>query len=338
VNAAPSVIAYENVTRARFQTEIQPHGRPAILRGLVSDWPAVQHGQISDGDLSAYLKTFSREQDIQSFRAAPDVNGRFFYTDDLRGFNFSRETTRLSDLLDELLGLRGAARPPGLYAGAVNIAEHMPAFAPLHDLNILSAGTEVLASIWLGNRTRVPPHWDLPQNIACVAAGRRRFTLFPISQIGNLYIGPLDNTLAGQPCSLVDLAAPDLQRFPRFAEAAKHAEIAELEPGDALYIPSLWVHGVESLEPFGMLVNFWWRDGPAHLVTPTLTLMHALLTLQDMPAREREGWRAVFDHFVFNADADTLAHIPIDARGVLGPKSPEALRSLKDFLIGHLKR
>jgi hypothetical protein len=36
--------------------------------------------------------------------------------------------------------------------------------------------------------------------------------------------------------------------------------MVELEPGDALHIPSMWYHHVEGLEPFNMLVNYWWRE------------------------------------------------------------------------------
>src|SRR3546814_2525666 len=57
---------------------------------------------------------------------------------------------------------------------------------------------------------------------------------------------------------MVDLAAPDLTRYPRFAEALAHAMTAELEPGDAIYIPGLWWHDVQAAGPFNVLVNYWW--------------------------------------------------------------------------------
>lgn len=105
--------------------------------------------------------------------------------------------------------------------------------------NPLALGVEEpLASIWIGNRSRIAAHHDVPDNLACVAAGRRRVTLFPPDQIGNLYVGPLDFTPAGQAVSLVDFAEPDLDRFPRFARAMASAQVAELGPGDAVFIPS----------------------------------------------------------------------------------------------------
>ena len=336
---APSPIAeYSDVTRVQFEAEIKPLGQPAILRGLVADWPVVAKANQGDEALAQYIEGFSLEKPIEMFILDAAKKGRFFYSDDLRGFNFDRRTAPLSKVLELLLRHRGDPDPQSFYAGAVNIPANLPDFTAQHQIPLLPPEEETLASIWLGNRTRTAPHWDLPQNIACVVAGQRRFTLFPASQISNLYIGPLDFTLAGQPCSLVDLHAPDLTRFPRFAEAAKHATVADLSPGDALYIPSLWIHHVESLTPFGMLVNYWWREGPKHLISPSFTLMHALLTLRDMPTAERAQWKHFFDYYIFNADDETLAHIPEPARGVFGEPTPALLSHLKKLLAAPLVR
>lgn len=171
-----------------------------------------------------------------------------------------------------------------------------------------------------------------------MVAGRRRFTLFPPQQLANLYIGPLDLTPAGQPVSLVDIAAPDLQRFPRYAQALEHALVAELEPGDALFIPSMWWHHVQALTPFNVLVNFWWRQSPAYMDSPMNALMLALLTMRDLPAEQRAIWQDVFDHYVFDADADTAAHMPESARGVLAPMDEARARSLRARLLQRLNR
>jgi hypothetical protein len=166
--------------------------------------------------------------------------------------------------------------------------------------------------------------------------GRRRFTLFPTDQVGNLYVGPLDLTLAGQPSSLVDVDAPDFARHPRFAAALEQAQVAELEPGDVLYMPSLWWHAVRGLDEIGAMVNYWWRDAPAGTTTPLSALYHAILTLGPVPQREREAWRAMFDHYVFRAD-DPVAHLPPNARGVLGERTPGMLARLKDLIARSLR-
>lgn len=330
------VRAYEAADERAFREEVQPLGEPALLRGLVGDWPIVAVGRAGPEALTAYLRPHATGAPVQAFEALPEARRFFTYTDDLTGFTFERRETTLQGLLDDLLASAEDLDAPALYAGGVNVPRVVPSLEAELAMPLLPPGTERLTSVWLGNGSRVPAHWDLPQNLAACVAGTRRFTLFPPSQVGNLYIGPLERTIAGQPSSLVDLAAPDLARFPRYAEAAEHALAAELEPGDVLYVPSLWLHAVEAPPGLGMLANFWWRDGPEHLVTPMLTLMHAQLTLRGMPAREREAWRHLFDHFVFGEEAGR--HLPERARGVLGEPTPERLAWLRRVLARSLTR
>lgn len=315
--------------RARFETEIVPAGRPVVLRGLVRNWPLVQAADLLD-----HLRGFETGRPVSAFLGAPGMGGRFFYSPDLRGFNFDRLQLSLSELLDRLAS--GGAEY--LYAGAIPAPSHLPGLAEANPMPLLAPDKERLTSLWLGNRTITAAHWDLAQNIACVVAGRRRFTLFPPEQVRNLYVGPLDNTLAGQPISLVDFDAPDLEAHPRFAEAMAQALVAELEPGDAIYIPSLWWHHVRSLEDLGALVNFWWRDGPEYMVTPMFTLWHAMLTIRDLPANERAAWRDFFDHYVFQTNGDPMVHLPVAAQGLMAPMTPEIEARLKRLLVGPLNR
>ena len=61
---------------------------------------------------------------------------------------------------------------------------------------------------------------------------------------------------------------PDLGRHPRFAEALASAQVAEMEPGDALFLPSMWWHHVESMSSFNLLVNYWWCTSPPAMGAP----------------------------------------------------------------------
>ncbi|MBA4216758.1 MAG: cupin-like domain-containing protein [Roseateles sp.] len=305
---------------------------PVLLRGLVSHWPLVQAARRSDADFCDYLRRFGDQTRVGLWRGAPEIGGRFFYNDRFDGFNFERVVGPFGRLLDELL----AGSPEALYLGSTELDGSFPG---LREDNPLALQVrDPLVSLWLGNRIRVPAHFDVPDNIACVVAGRRRFTLFAPELVDRLYIGPLDLTPAGQPISLVDLAAPDLARFPRFAEALPHAQVVTLEPGDALFIPSQWWHGVEGLDPINALVNFWWRQTPAFMDTPLNTLMLALLTLRDLPPAQRQAWATLFDHYVFEADAQTAAHIPAAARGVLGPLNESLARQMRAVLLNRLNR
>ena len=118
----------------------------------------------------------------------------------------------------------GLPSPPSLYIGSTNVDHWLPGFREQNDFPIRHL--EPLVSIWIGNQSRVSAHYDFPSNIACVVAGHRRVILFPPDQLPNLYVGPLDFTPAGQPISLVDFCAPDYERFPKFREAVKTAQMS----------------------------------------------------------------------------------------------------------------
>jgi hypothetical protein len=235
-------------------------------------------------------------------------------------------------LIELLLRQRGQEQAYSMYAGGIPIRKHLPPLIPNIPVPMLDMARDTLISLWVGNRTHTTTHWDQSQNLACVVAGRRRFTLFPPEQLKNLYVGPLDFTLAGQPTSLVDIDTPDLDTYPRFAEALESALRAELEPGDALYIPALWWHDVLSLEDFGCLINFWWRDTEPPLLTPLNALYHAVITLRHLPPNELKAWRNMFDHYIFGDNGDPVEHLPESARGVLARRTPELVARVKKML------
>lgn len=332
------------LTPGQLPPGLTQSAQPVVLRGLVSHWPVVARARQSDDSVVDYLQSCWRGAPVAIMTGPPEIEGRIFYNDDLTGMNFGRADAPLPALLQELLRCRAMERPPCYYVGSTTLEECLPEF-PAHnalDLRALAgpgeAAPDALASLWLGNRSRIAPHYDLPDNLACVAAGRRRFTLFPPEQLPNLYVGPIDFTPAGQPVSLVDLRQPDFERFPRFAQALAHAQVAELEAGDAIYIPSMWWHQVEALEAFNLLINYWWRQSPAHMDPPVLTLMMALLSLRDLPEPQRRAWQGIFDHYVFNAGPETAAHIPEAARHALAPLTPQGAANLRSHLMHRLQQ
>ena len=309
---------------------------PVVLRGLVSHWPMVRAALESAQAARRYLLGFYRDATVGAMLGAPDIEGRFFYNEDLSGFNFRAVKIRLDDVLEEIARHASDARPPSLYVGSTTIDTALPGFREHNDIDLGARGA--LASIWIGNRARIAAHHDLPDNLACVVAGHRRFTLFPPEQLANLYIGPLDLTPAGQAISLVDFARPDLRRYPRFAQAAQAARVGELGPGDAIFIPSMWWHHIESLDAFNVLVNYWWRQSPAYMDSPISALMLAIMTVRDLPPAQRAAWQNLFRHYVFEADANTAAHIPEKSRWSLGALSDEAVREMRARLIARLNR
>lgn len=309
---------------------------PALLRGLVRDWPAVRAGRESAGAAMAYLRRFYVDATVNAVRVPARHRGRVFYNEDLSGFNFEPLRLRLDAVFAELETLAPQPDPATLYVGSTTVDTCLPGFRGENDLVI--GAHHPLVSIWLGNRSRVAAHFDVPDNLACCVAGRRRFTLFPLGEIANLYPGPIDFTPAGQTISMVDFHAPDLERFPRFARAMEHAQTVELEPGDALVIPSLWWHHVEAEGPFNVLVNYWWRRSPAYMDPPANVLDYALLALRDLPPEQRAAWHDVFRYYVFEFDPANTDHLPAGSKGLLGPLDDARARGLRAQIRNRLNR
>ena len=309
---------------------------PVILRGLVSEWPAVKAALSSEDDLQNYLLQFDVGAVVPVSVGPASLQGRIFYNDDFTGMNVDRGNAKFAEVLRRIRQHGAAASSALIYLASTDVDACMPGFRTGNDLCF--DGFDPVISVWIGTQTRIAAHNDLPLNIACVVAGRRRFTLFPPDQVGNLYVGPFELTPAGRPISLVDFEDPDLDRFPRFAEAMAAAQIADLDPGDALFLPSMWWHHVEASGSFNFLLNYWWRTVPRFLGTPQDVLTHAMFTIRDLPPAEKRAWRELFDYYVFKNAPDSFSHIPEHARGSLAPMTRDGARRIRASLLNQLNR
>jgi hypothetical protein len=323
------------IDRATFESEIVDASLPVVLAGLVADWPFVDAARESSGALAREIRALDAGLRPHVIEAAADAGGRIFYRDDFTGFNFTRRPAAIGEVLDRLLQFANAANAPTLFLESVSTTAYLPGFALRQRMPLLDERVE--PRIWIGNAVKVNTHFDLAHNIACVVGGRRRFTLFPPDQIGNLYLAPLDFTPSGAPVSMVQFTAPDHSRFPRYADALRHAVHAELGPGDALFIPYGWWHHVESLTPFNVLVNYWWSDAPES-GAPHGALLHAMLTIRDLPPGQRAVWESIFRQLVFSDPEQALAHLPPAQRGLLAPPSAERTRRIREMLARDLGR
>ncbi len=310
---------------------LQRATQPVILRGLIHQWPLVKAGLESDNAAINYLMQFYNQKPVHTLLADAKQKGRYFYNDDLSGFNFERQVLSLETVLQRL---SDSQEQHSLYVGSTSINQILPGFRQHNELAELQ--DKPLVSIWIGNQSRIAAHYDIPDNVAAVAVGKRRFTLFPPEQLDNLYVGPLDFTPAGQSASLVDFHNPDFNKYPQFKTAIRHALVAELEAGDAIFIPSMWWHHVEGLSSLNVLVNYWWRQLPNFMAAPTEALNHALLSIRELPAEQRAIWKQMFDHYVF--DPQPNEHIPTSAKGSLNPLDELAARNLRAQLINKLNR
>jgi hypothetical protein len=333
---------WRNPDPKTFRDEIIPRDRPAILRGIVADWPAVQAGRTSPQALLDYIRARDLGKPVETYIGTPEIGGRFHFRDDMSGLNFERGGHPIGATTASIIAQAGNPNPPAIYAPAVSAFEYLPQFAQENRLALVEPST--VPRLWMGNGITTPTHYDMNDGIACVVAGRKRFTLFPPEQLPNLYIGPLDMGPGGRPTSMVRVSDPDFARFPKFRDALAAAEVAELEPGDAVFIPNLWWHNVESLDPVNLLVNFWWFDAGKGVASPFAALALALMAIKELPESRRRAWRQVFDHYVFQTNGDPVPYLPPDKRGILGDMNPklesymrgEVLKSVAAGLPKHL--
>lgn len=326
--------------------DIRPHdvldtltgvNRPLILRNYCAHFPAVHAGKQSPQAMADYLLEQHSGNPVNGCYGDSSTGGRVFYNEDMSGFNFQARKTDLKSLLDEILSSADSDAAPMRYMPSSEVNHWFPTFSAANDAGI--GAVAPVGSLWLGNRVRVAAHYDFPNNLACNIAGKRRFTLLPPEQIANIYPGPIDFAPGGQEVSLVDFYNPDFEKFPKFRTALEHAQVAELNPGDALFIPGMWWHHVESLDVLNVLYTHWWRDSEAYMGRPTNALLHALLGLRNLPAHQRKAWKALFDYYIFEAEEGAAGHIAPRAQGVLQqPLGLEAAMQLRAKLQNDLKR
>jgi hypothetical protein len=318
------------VDAAAFAKEVASGYAPVVLRGQAAHWPAVQAARRSDSEVARYLAACDTGRETELLVGPPEIAGRFFYDAGLSGCNFQKRSTTVNGLLAHLLRARDEPRPSALYAGAAATDDHLTGWTERNPLGLDLPNAR--ARLWIGNESRVATHFDEASNIAIVVAGQRRFTLFPPEQVDNLYVGPLHLTIAGPPVSMVDVDHPDLVRYPRYATARRHGLVADLEPGDAIYIPPIWWHAVHARGAFNVMVNHWWEEPGSR--SPLAALIETVRAVRDLPAPHRHAWRHWFERYAFDDDAPHAAdHLPEHARGVAGPPSERRtafLRALDD--------
>ena len=327
------VAIVEGISACDVPSFIANSKQPIILKGFINDWPIVKKGQESEQSLQNYLLKYAAGKSIVVGHGAPDIDGRIFYDEGLTGLNCKAYKMSLAELFEHIGDHKNDNKPPLYYMGTTSVDASFSNLRQENDIHI--EGKSPVMNMWMGNQSTIPAHYDVPNNIACNIYGKRRFTLFPPEQLENLYIGPLDFTPAGQSISLVDFKNPDLTKYPKFTQALEHAQVAELEAGDALFLPSMWWHHVEGLSHFNLLTTFWWSSTDHLLDESGNALLYAVMALRNIPEDKKDIWFNLFKHYIF--DAPPLDHIPEHAKGLLNPLNEKALRNFKDYLIKRLR-
>lgn len=328
---------YSSLSAAQFFEQIVPNQMPVVIKGYAKHWPLVNAAEKSHHEFVRYINQFYQGVKTQMVVAAPSENKRFYYNSDMTGVNFLSGEERIDLFLARLLQLENREEYPAISMQSTPIDNILPG---LKNENCSDFFNKTEPRLWIGNEGIVNTHYDGSDNLACVVAGRRRFILFSPAQTNNLYPGPINFTPAGAPTSLTDLNEPDFSRFPRLKTALSQAYCTELAPGDAIFIPMLWWHHVESLEKVNGLMNYWWSGSSAPNSTspsPIDSLNIALLAMRDLNQEQRNAWRHLFDHYLFRQTLDPQSYIPTHQHHILGKLSDEYIRSIKDYFIQKLK-
>ena len=321
--------------------ELIQGNEPVILRGLVSSWGLVQAGKVSPDNAMEILQSHSSDKPVGVYVAPPEANARFFYNDDCTGFNYESQHRELSEIFAEIRDNKNNPNHSYYYMNSLTLDNCFPGLRERNDLSFehpIFTNNKPLSKVWVGTESIAAAHYDVPSNLACCVLGARRFTLFPPEQIHNLYPGPLEPTPGGQVITMADLKNPDFERFPRVRQALDAAIVVDLEPGDAVFYPSMWWHQVEALSPFNIMVNFWWLTAPAYMGNPMDVVMHAMMSVRDRPEAEKKAWREVFDYYVFGSPETPREHLPPSVQGALADLDDNMVRRLRALVKNKLNR
>lgn len=228
-------------SKAAFESEFVRPSRPVVLRGVIDDWPAMEKWSLD------YLAREFGDRQLPVVREK-----RRSQYDSRQGLHY--ESVRLADYCD----LIADGEPHDLYM-TVRVHEALPElFADIRQPPYSAGAAWARSRFWLGAAdTKGPLHRDLAENLYAQIRGRKQFLLLDKRLTRLVYRHPFYSGVPNY--SPVDAENPDLARFPRFRDAPLLRAV--VEPGDLLYIPSLWWHQAHSLTT-SISVNLWWLNGP----------------------------------------------------------------------------
>ncbi len=227
-----------------FRAQFFETHTPAVISGAMEAW------KVFDRWSTDYLKKKAGHQKVMVSKAHDGIH--FDKKKLVDGRNMP-----LGEYLDMIDS--GEAAEQQYYAAAIPIRFALPEI--MDDLDYppyIDPSQCRSPNLWFGpGQNVVPLHYDNRNNFLAQVKGKKRVLLFPPSELSRLQPFPFfrPTTLT----SRVNIAKPDVNRFPRFQEA-RYAEVW-LEPGEILFIPLYWWHGV-----FGHGINIslnYWINTPA---------------------------------------------------------------------------
>lgn len=231
------VLEYHSPTIQKF-LELVKIGKPFIIRNAIDHWPAVNK--------------WSPKYLLQEFgeRTVPVEIGSSYTSS-----SWSQKLMKLKDFINNYVLSEsvevGYLAQYDLFSHFTNLEND------ISSLDYLAvADAEPVKHCWFGpGGTMSPLHHDRYENLFCQVAGYKRFIMF--DRTVDMY--PHEHHLLHN-TSQVDVESPHIyQKYPGLGEIP--AWVAEVGPGDVLYVPLRWWHHVRALAP-SFSVSYWWNNDP----------------------------------------------------------------------------
>eukprot|EP00117_Sycon_ciliatum_P015165 scpid59953/ scgid15126/ Lysine-specific demethylase 8; JmjC domain-containing protein 5; Jumonji domain-containing protein 5 len=229
-----------------FEEKYMRQKVPVIITDATNHWPALSSRPWS----LAYLKQAAGDRTVPI-----EVGAR--YTDQ----TWSQALMTINSFIDSISEAPSeevAGKSSTHYLAQHQLFEQLPELRSdicVPDYCCLSESddTEPVVNAWIGPCGTVSPlHHDPYHNVFAQVVGKKLIRLYSSAHSDLLY--PHDSAMMHN-TSQVDCENPDLQRFPKFAEAPFWECV--VQPGDLLYIPPKFWHYVRSLS-VSFSVSFWW--------------------------------------------------------------------------------
>lgn len=227
-------------SREEFERRYLRPGRPVLITGVVSKWPAA-----SLWTPDQLVSRVGQNQVPVSVMSRPG--------------DYAGAVRRKMALAEYVATLSGGSQGPGeTYLGEVPLAKFFPELmGDVERPGFFPDEDPLNAVLYMGLRQFSQLHYHpLGSATLCQVYGRKRLWLYPPDQTPYLYKYPWYSDNSNM--SLTTSSKPDPREFPRFARA-KPIELV-IGPGELLFIPIYWWHAIQNEELNIAVVFFWYRS------------------------------------------------------------------------------
>jgi hypothetical protein len=274
---------------------------PLVLRGAINDWPLVRElrDRRTDEARLEYLRQTFGSNSI-AYTKVPASDPIMGFDDEGRqNFHYAPSECTFGEFCEMLRRSLGNRDADILYArGGANSVRTWKNFSEsVRPVQIFQGMRPNGEGVWLGSGRQVSYlHQDAHFNAFAMVTGVKRVLLYPLEAIADLYPTPFYGGIAGTTSSYVRPLTPNLQRFPRFLDAAKHAWTAVLGEGDLLVLPPCWWHYVEAAPGINLMINaFMWALPPKREYEFEVMMRKAIRMSFELPKEELAAVRSALE-------------------------------------------